>query len=104
MGNFSTPVGEIPPIGPDGLLGVAHVYSHSTPLMGRYFFSVNFSWDIKLLAHELLLLAQVILFKPHGLQKSLLATIVLAVFLINLAIKNDYLASFLTIFLAYFSL
>jgi len=80
MGNYSTPVWEIPPTGPDGLLGVAHAHSHNTTLMDRFFLSVNFSWDIKQLAHELLLLAQVILFKPHGLQKSLLATIVLAVF------------------------
>ena len=80
MDNYNAPVWEIPPTGPDGVLGEAHVYSHNTPLMGRYCFSVNFPWDIKLLAHGLLLLAQVILFKPHGLQKSLLATIVLTVF------------------------
>jgi len=47
MANYSTPVWEIRTTEPDGLLGVAHVYSHNTPLMGRHFFSVNFSRDIK---------------------------------------------------------
>ena len=83
MGNYSTPVWEIPPTGPDGLLGVAFVYSHNTPLMGRFFFSVNFSWDIKLLAHELLLLPQVILFKTPWAAKIVTCDNIA----INLAIK-----------------
>ena len=38
MGNYSNPVWKILPTGPDGLPGVAHVYSNKIPLMGRYFF------------------------------------------------------------------
>ena len=63
-----------------GLLLVAHLLSHSTPLMGPYFFPINSPLAINLLPHGLLRVA-------HGILGNLLFLAIDSAFFLILAVR-----------------